>query len=126
MKISDDKILTALLTHGSPSAAARECGIAVGTVLKRLRTPDFAARYTEAREAVLQSTVSSMTSALSSAVAVLKAVIEDNGISASVRIQAADSLLRHCLRYVEVCELEKRVAKLEKEGENNAESWTTC
>lgn len=122
MKISDDLILTALLTHGSPSAAARECGIAVGTVLKRLRTPDFAARYTEAREAVLQSTVGSMTAALSSAVAVLKAVIEDNALSASVRIQAADSLLRHCLRYVEVCELEKRVATLEREAEKNAQS----
>lgn len=119
MKASDDTIMTALLAHGSATAAARESGVSVGTVLKRLKNPVFLERYERARALVLESAVSEMKSSVSTAVYVLRSCMEDDNVNLTQRIQAADSLLRHTLRYVELAEIERRISALEKERETD-------
>ena len=120
MKVNDNEILTALLQNGSPSAAAKQLGISHTTVIKRIRTPKFAEKLKECQDMILQSAVSTMKVRLSESLDTLSQIMKNNKAPYSVRVSAADSMLRHCRGYIEVSEIEARIKKLEKassEGE---------
>lgn len=113
-RINDEAILEELLSSGSPTAAAKKMGISPTTVINRLKTPEFAQKYEKARGEVLQNTVNKMTASLSGAIEVLTMIMNDADVPASVRVSAADGILRHTVRYIEACEYGKRLAALEE------------
>ena len=115
---NDDEILKALLTSGSPTAAAKQLGISSTTVLNRLKMPEFAKKYETARGEILQNTVNKMTAALSGAIETLAMIMNDADVPASVRVSAADGILRHSLRYIDAVEFEKRLRAVEERNDN--------
>lgn len=56
-----------------------------------------------------------MKAQLKGAVGTLTEVMNDKESPATVRVSAADSLLRHAVRYIEVAEIESRISKLESD-----------
>lgn len=112
-KVSDEKLLTALLVHGGVAKAAAVLQISRATIYKRLQDDDFRTQYNSAQGALLTVAATYMAGGLSDAVKALLDVIRDESNTASVRVSAADSLLRHCCRYVESASICRRLDELE-------------
>lgn len=119
MKISDEKVLAALLENGSIRKAAAALGCSAGCVRDRLRDEQFKKSYEDAKGAVLSEAADCMKIRVGLAIDTLSAVMENADNPATVRVSAADSLLRHALRYVEAVDILRRLAALEAmQGEN--------
>ena len=118
-KIPDEKMLESLLANGSIRRAAVALGCSAATIRNRLKNTAFRQRYDEERATLLADVTEQMKSKVTAAVDTLHAVMTDENCAASVRVSAADSLLRHTLRFVEITELSARIAALERltEGE---------
>lgn len=112
--ISDDKLLELLLVHGSAKGAAAACGLSVNAVYRRLQNEEFRARYDSMQGILLQTAAASMSDMLQDAVKVLKSVADDSDVSPQIRVNAADCILRHCLRYAESADILARIERLER------------
>lgn len=112
--LDDEKILASLIAGGSVRKASQIAGVSISTVRNRLSDSEFRARYESEKAQILQATVDELTACLSDAVSALVATLDDEKTPATVKVSAADSLLRHGLRYIEVAGLEKRIAALEE------------
>lgn len=112
-KYSDDVILEALLTAGSARQAARRLGCSLSCVRDRLSKPTFKAKYEKAKADALGDAIDNLSIRLTTAVDVLAKVMTDSETAATVRVSAADAILRHGLRYVEQYEIVKRIEALE-------------
>lgn len=117
--ISDDKLLELLLTHGSVRSASAACGLSQNAIYRRLQDEAFRARYDSMQGILLQTAAASMSDMLQDAVKVLKDVASNVEVSAQVRVNAADCILRHCLRYAEVSDVLARIERLERAAEQN-------
>lgn len=115
-QISDDKLLEMLLIHGSPARAAANLEISTSTIYKRLQDDALRERYNRLQGTLLSVVANSMSDSLTDAVACLRDVLSDPEASINARIQAADSLLRHCCRYVETANIIRRIERLEDLG----------
>ena len=111
---NNEQILAALVATGSVRAAAKAVGVSETTVRARLNDPDFRKEYETAKGAVLEEACDSLSARLTHAVDVLVEVLDNTQTPATVRVSAADSLLRHGLRYVEVGHILLRLEDLEK------------
>ena len=114
---NDETILAALVAAGSVRRAAAVAGVSESTIRNRLKDADFRAAYDAIRGELLQDATASMLSRLENATETLSDVMTDAESPANVRISAADSLLRHCLRYLATCDFERRIAALEASQE---------
>lgn len=121
MTINDESILAALLIAGSVRAAANTAGVSESTVRNRLQNPDFRAAFESAKSEILQSAVGSMISKINDATSTICELMNDKEAPASVRVSAADAILRHTLRYVGVADIERRLQALEaaQDPDNN-------
>ena len=118
-KYSDEQILEALLMAGSARQAARRLGCSLSCVRDRLSKPAFKAKYEKAKADALGDAIDNLSIRLTTAVDVLAKVMTDSETAATVRVSAADAILRHGLRYVEQYEIIKRIEALEAmQGEN--------
>lgn len=122
MRISDEKMIAALLSNGSSRAAA-VLGCSEATVRNRLANANFRKKYEAVKSDMLQEVCDSIQSRLTSAADTLTEVMKNKENVAAVRVSAADSLLRHGLRYVEAAEIERRIRALEASQEADNEKY---
>ena len=113
MAISNEKIMAALIACGSVRAAAKAEGVSETTIRARLNDPDFRKEYETAKGAILTEACDSLAARLTHAVEVLVDVLDNTENAATVRVSAADSLLRHGLRYIEAANILTRLDALE-------------
>lgn len=118
-KKNDEIILSALLVCGSVRAAAKIAECSETTIRTRLNDDDFRQRYEQAKGAILTEACDAISARLTLAVDTLCEVLEDTKNAATVRVSAADSLLRHGLRYVEVANILARLDAIEKAQKDN-------
>ena len=111
---NDEKILAALVTAGSVRTAASVAGVSESTVRNRLKDADFRAAYEAIKSELLQGATAAMLSKLETATETISDVMNDAENPANVRVSAADSLLRHCLRYLAAADIERRLSALEE------------
>lgn len=111
--VSDEQILSALLTAGSVRQAAQAVNVSEATVRNRLSDRGFRQRYDQLRGDVLQEVVTGLVGRLMGAIETMTDLMESDIVADSVRLNAADGLLRHALRYVSIADLERRIAVLE-------------
>lgn len=121
MRINDEQVITALLNCGSLRKAAESLGTTANTLSNRLKKEDFRKRYEAAKSELLNEAVETMKSQLTGAVDTLTEVMNNKENPPTVRVSAADSLLRHSVRYIEIAEIESRISKLESDRGNDNE-----
>ena len=122
--IPDEKMLELLLTHGTVRETAAALGISARAIYSRLAKPEFRRQYDELRATVLENGTAVLGDAVSDAAQYLHGVLDDEVATIGQKIQAADSIFRHHLRYAEFSVLQRRVEELEKrldEAEANNE-----
>jgi hypothetical protein len=103
--------LAALLTEPTILAAASRAGIHERTLRLRLADPAFAEAFRAASSDVMSATISRLKCLTDQAVNALAANL--NSESPTLQLRAAELVMSHCVRLVELLDLSKRVAELE-------------
>ena len=111
-----DAAIAALLTSRNLEEAANTTGIALNTLVKWMKVPEFKRGYLEARRAAFSQSIARLQQASGAAVTTLLKVMVDPTTPASSRIRAADSVLAHSAKSMELEDLEVRIAALEAAG----------
>jgi transposase-like protein len=114
--------IAALLSQRNIEEAARSINVVPNTLLRWMKEPEFDAAYREARRAAFGQSIARMQQASGAAVSTLLKIMVDQNAPASTRVRAADSVLDHSAKAIEIEDIEARVAALEKEARATEET----
>ena len=78
-----------------------------------MKEPEFHAGYREARRVAFRQSVARLQQASSAAVSTLLKVMVDPATPPATKVRAADSVLGHSAKAIEIEDIEARVAALE-------------
>jgi hypothetical protein len=109
-----EEAIAALLTKRNTEEAAQSVKIAPKTLLRWLQLPEFDRAYREARRAAFGQSIARLQQATSAAVTTLLRVMVDPATPAATKVRAADSIIDHSAKAIELEEIEARVAELER------------
>ena len=109
--------IAALLGQRNIDEAAKSIGVASNTLLKWMKEPEFQAAYREARRAAFGQAIARLQQASGAAVSTLLKIMVDANAPHSTRVRAADSVLDHSAKAIEIEDIEARVAELERAAE---------
>jgi len=113
-----EEAIAAPLTQRNIEDAARTASIGTQTLLRWLKIPEFQTAYREARRAAFSQSIARLQQATSAAVSTLLKVMVDPNTPASTRVRAADSVLDHSAKSIEIEDIEARVSELERAAES--------
>ena len=102
------------LTERNVEEAARAAGIGVRTLLRWLKLPEFQSSYRQARRDVFGQAIARLQQGTSPAATTLLKIMIDPSTPASTRVRAAECVLVHAAKAIEIEEIEARVAALEQ------------
>jgi|SRR5580692_8778199 hypothetical protein len=111
--------IVALLSHRSIEEAARAIGVAEKTLRRWMQEPDFDAAYRAAKRASFGQSIARLHHLSSAAVSTLGKVMLDPNTPASTRVRAADSILDHTAKAIEIEDIDARVSELERAAEES-------
>ncbi len=109
--------IAALLTHRNIEEAAKAVGISSPTLIAWMKVPEFDQEYREARRGAFRQSVARLQQASGAAVTTLLKIMVDGSAPASTRLRAADIVLAHTSKAIEIEDVEARVAALERAAE---------
>ena len=112
-----EEAIVALLSQRNIEEAARAAGIGPRTLLRWMKEPEFDAAYREARRMAFRQSVARLQQASSAAVSTLLKVMVDPSTPPSTKVRAADSVLSHSAKAIEIEDIEARVSELERATE---------
>ena len=106
--------ITALLTARGPEEAARSIGIGPATLRRWQKEPEFDAAYRAAKRAAFGQAIARLHHLSSAAVSTLGKVMLDSATPPATKVRAAESILDHAAKAIEIEDIEVRVAALEE------------
>ena len=109
--------IAALLSQRNIDEAARTAGIGARTLLRWMKDPEFDAAYRKARRLAFGQSVARLQQASGAAVSTLLKIMVDPVAPHSTRVRAADSVLDHAAKSIEIEDIEVRVSELERAAE---------
>jgi hypothetical protein len=112
-----EEAIAALLTQRNVDEAARTAGIGTRTLLRWLQLPEFQKAYREARRAAFSQSIARLQQGASAAATTLLKTMIDPNTPASTRIRAAECVLNHATKAIEIEDIEARVTALEETGD---------
>jgi len=114
-----EEAIVALLSQRSVDEAARIISVTPRTLYRWMKDPEFDAAYREARRAAFAQSVARLQQASGAAVSTLLKIMVDTNAPASTRVRAADSVLSHTAKAIELDDIEARLAELERASEES-------
>ena len=114
-----EETIAALLSQRNIEEAARFVNIGPKTLLRWLQLPEFDRAYRKARRAAFSQSIARLQQASSAAAATLLKIMVDPTAPAASRIRAADSVLGHAAKAIEIEDIEARVSELERTAESS-------
>ncbi len=104
--------VAALLTQRNHEAA-RAVGVGTATLLRWQKLPEFEKAYREARRAAYSQSIARLQQGTSAAATTMLKTMIDPDTPASVRVRAAECVMNHATKAIEIEDIEARVAALE-------------
>jgi hypothetical protein len=111
---ADAKLLLALACGATVEQAARQTGLSVRTVYRRLADPDFRRQVQSTRTDMISRAAATLTAAGTEAVKTLL-TLQQTSVPAAVRLGAARSVLEMGIKLREMADLEERLTLLEQQ-----------
>lgn len=99
--VSNERIIAALLRHGTIKEAAAEAGISARALYERMQDRDFRAAYMDARAAIVRNAVNALSDKLSAAVDTIAAIMTDEKASPGIRLQAAQMIITNATKFID-------------------------
>jgi hypothetical protein len=106
--------ILALLTSRSVEEAATTANVPPRTLHRWLKEPAFDAAYREAKRAAFSQAIARLHQMSGAAALTLGKVMADPQTPPSTKVRAADSILNHTAKAIELEDLEARIAALER------------
>lgn len=113
-KVKDEVVLAALISSPSVKEASKACGLGETQIFARLRDPEFSKLYKQARRDLLSGCMAGLQASLGEAVDTMAAIMRNEDVSAQVRLNAAESIMRNSMKLTEQIDILERVDALEK------------
>jgi hypothetical protein len=115
--------VVALLTNRTNEEAARAVGISVPTLVRWQKLPEFQTAYREARREAYAQSIARLQHGTSAAATTLLKTMVDPATPASVKVRAAEAILTHAAKAIELENIEARLSELEQIANESAESF---
>jgi hypothetical protein len=109
-----EEAVVALLTQRNVDEAAKSVGISTRTLLRWMKEPEFQTAYREARRTAYSQAVARLQQGTTAAATTLLKVMLDQSTPASVRVRAAECVMNHSAKAIEIEDVEARVTALEE------------
>ena len=113
-KISDEKLLAALMVTPTISAAAAALGCGERTIFRRMENPAFREQYERMQRDALLTASAGLYGRVGAAVDTMAAIMTDGQVGASTRLNAARAIVDAAVRVAEVVDIERRLDALER------------
>jgi len=117
-----EEAILALLTNRSIEDAARASNTPARTLYRWLKEPELDSAYRAAKRAAYKQSIARLHQASSAAVSTLMKVMVDPGTPASTKVRAADSILGHTAKAIEIEDIDARVSELERVADTSKKS----
>ena len=105
--------ILALLSQRNVLDAARSVGVGERTLYRWMQEPDFDAAYRTARRAAFSQATARLQQMCAPAVSALGKIMLDSNEPAPSRVRAADSILNHAAKALEIEDVLARLSALE-------------
>jgi len=105
--------IAALLTQRNIDEAAKAVGLSPNTLLNWMKVPEFQVAYRDARKAAFSQAVAKLQQGATAAATTLLKVMVDQSTPASVKVRAAECVMTHSAKAMEIEDIEARVSALE-------------
>lgn len=115
---SPPEIVAALMRYGNTAQAAQALGLSESRLRDLKRTPEIYELWEQTRAEALQDAAASLADGSKEAVQVLRDVMADAEVTPQLRVNAADALLRHTLKYAEIVTIQTRLDNIEERLNN--------
>ena len=109
--------IAALLSQRNVEEAARVAGVGTRTLLRWMQMPEFKAAYHKARRDAFGQATARLQQGSGAAASTLLKVMVDASTPPATKVRAADSVLDHAAKAIEIEEIEARVSELERAAE---------
>lgn len=94
MNVTDEKIIAALMEHGTIEKAAKAAGLSERAIYDRMKTYEFQAKYQSARTDILRDACVNASQRISGALDVITEIMQDQEAAPTTRLQAASIVLK--------------------------------
>ena len=111
--------IVALLSHRSIEDAAKACNTAARTLHRWLTEPDFDAAYRAARRKAFGQSIGRLQQGAAAAATTLLKVMIEPGTPPATRVRAAESVLAHAAKAIEIEDIDARLRELERAAEES-------
>ena len=111
--------IAALLTQRNIDEAARAAGVGTRTLLRWMKIPEFDAAYREARRQAYGQSISRLQQGSTAAATTLLKVMVDIATPPSTRVRAAEAVLSHAAKAIEIEDIDARLRELEAAADAN-------
>jgi hypothetical protein len=116
-----DRAILALLQSPTIEKAAVAVGISTVTLWRWMQLGEFQVRLRSARRQAYSQCIGRLQQASSAAVGTLLRVMTDQGAPVASRVRAAESVLDHAAKAIELEDLDVRLSELERDAEKSKE-----
>jgi hypothetical protein len=114
-----EEAIVALVSQRTIEDAARACNIPARTLYRWLKEPAFDAAYRAARRQAYGQSISRLQQGSTAAATTLLKVMVDVATPPSTRVRAAEAVLNHAAKAIEIEDLDARLRDLEAATEAN-------
>lgn len=119
--ISDEQIISALLSKGTQRAAAAAVGISERALFDRMNDGEFQALYKAAKADLVRQTVVNINAQLQAAIDTVAEVMQNQENNPAVRLQAAQTILNTAGKFAQ--QLQKEETNVTIQVDNNTFAW---
>ena len=112
-----EEAIIALLTQRNIEEAAKSIGIAPNTLLRWMKEPEFEKAHRGARRAAFGQSIAKLHQMSGAAVSTLGKVMVDPTTPPSTKVRAAEAIITHGAKAIEMEDIEARVSELERAAE---------
>src|ERR1017187_7959971 len=112
-----EEAITALLTQRNLDEAAKTVGVAPNTLLKWMKEPEFDREYRAAKRAAFSQSIARLQQGASAAATTLLKIMLDQNTPPSTRVRAAECVMNHGMKALELEDIEARLTELERAAE---------
>lgn len=116
--ISDEVIISALISNGTIKAAAIAVGLTERTLYDRMSSGEFKALYKSAKADIVRKAIFELNNQLGAAVETVVSIMNDEEINPAIRLQAAQTILSNANKFSE--RLSSDESSVSEQKENNA------
>ncbi len=100
--VSDEKIISTLLSSGTVKESAKKLGISESTIYNRMKEKRFTNKIDWVKWEILEQLKDNLIAESSNAIAVISGIMNDSEVNSAVRLQSAQAIINTSLKFLEV------------------------